>query len=487
MNTQRELIHSAPFVITGEAITEHARLHVLSGQSREAVQLLIEGVEGMTHDDAQSILRGEANLTGRSDDPAGLSVVDADGDCPKLKYYLETFAFQNCGLFKHKGKVYRPAYEIEGLGPDDFDRALKKLGGRQIETEAFLRERIRYYIQPLKAQKVVTIPTNFPTQTVVDLRETTSVEEKIVVWTVRDDVPQWATVHQDKDAALAEFYASRQPDRLGLHSHYLDFYQDPEQLVKLLDSRDYLSDSDESLRKRLLGEKTEGLLKGIREQVAQRAGPVGGAGWLRLAVEKNPVPGEPGVIDHYLDIPKAPFLYWVLQPYDPSELGLCEPWPAISGTGWKCINDSAYHSDWVIGAGLDPENFHKMEEINSSSYALRMELCFKLLKFEFAVLSRSNKPKLEGKVRILKPGETLNKGEIGVIERASVEFDAALRSAAQHDSGLICLTGGPLAHVAVVGREMNVPIIMWDKAGMLHNGARIELNLEKGTIRLDPL
>ena len=487
MNMHRELINAAPFVITGEAITEHARLHVLSGQSKEAEQLLIEGVQGLTHESARSILRGEANLTGRSDDAAGLKVVDAQGDCPTLKYYLETFAFQNCGLFKHKGKVYRPAYEIEGLGPDDFDRALKKLGGRQVETEAFLRERIRHYIQPLKAKKIVTIPANFPTQIVVDLRDTSSVQEKIVVWTLREDVPQWATIHQDKDAALNEFYASRQPDRLGLHSYYLDLYKDPDLLVKLLNSRDYLSDSDESLRKRLIGEKTECLLKGIREQIDQRAGAVGGEGWLRLAVEKDPVPGQPGVVDHYLDIPKAPFLYWALQPYDPSELGLCEPWPAISGTGWKCINDSAYHSDWVIGAGLDPEKFHKLDNINSSSYALRMELCFNLLKFEFAVLSRSNKQKLEGKVRVLKPGETLGKGEIGVIERASVEYDAALRSAAQHDTGLICLRGGPLAHVAVVGREMNVPIIMWDKAGMLHNGARIEINLLQGIIRLDPL
>ena len=125
--------------------------------------------------------------------------------------------------------------------------------------------------------------------------------------------------------------------------------------------------------------------------------------------------------------------------------------------------------------------------MNASSYALRMELCFKLLKFEFAVLSRSTKTKLSGKVRILNPGDVLQKGEIGVIERASVEYDAALRSAAQQDSGLICLTGGPLAHIAVVGREMNVPIIMWDKAKLLNNGARIDLNLENGTIRLDPL
>jgi phosphohistidine swiveling domain-containing protein len=486
MNTQRELSRSAPFVITGEAITEHARLHVLSGQWQEAQKLLTEGVEGMTHDTALSILRGEQNLVGSSEG-TGLELVDTDPNCAKLKYYLETFAFQNCGLLKHEGKVYRPAYEIAGLGPDDFDHALKKLGERKMETEAFLRERIEYYIHPLKGPRLVTLPSKLPTHTLVDLRNEARVEQKIVVWMPREDVPLWAVVHLSREAALKEFYASRQPDQLGLDSYYLDLYEDTETLIKLLNCRAIITDDDETLRERLLAEKTARLLKGIREQIAERAGPVGGEGWMRLAVEKTPIPGESGIAEYYLDVPKAPFLYWALQPYDPAELGLCDPWPAISGSGWKCYGDSAHHSDWVIGAGLNPEDFHKQEDVNSSSYALRMDLCFKLLKFEFAVLSRSTKAKLSGKVRFLNPGDVLQKGEIGVIERASVEYDAALRSAAQHDSGLICLTGGPLAHVAVVGREMNVPIIMWDKANMLSNGARVDLNLEQGTIRLDPL
>jgi phosphohistidine swiveling domain-containing protein len=487
MNTQRELTRSVPFMITGEAITEHARLHVLSGQWQEAQKLLAEGVEGMTHDTALSILRGEYNLVGSSDDDTGLELVDADPNCAKLKYYLDTFAFQNCGLLEHEGKVYRPAYEIVGLGPDDFDHALKKLGEREMETEAFFRERIEYYIHPLKGPRLVTLPSDLLTRTVVDLRNESRVGQKIVVWLPREDVPLWAVVHLHREPALAEFYASRQPDHLGLDSYYLDLYEDADTLVRLLDNRAFITDHDETLRQHLLAEKTERLLKGIREQIAERAGPVGGEGWMRLAVGKTPIPGEVGAAEYYFDIPKAPFLYWALQPYDPAELGLCEPWQAISGSGWKCYGDAPHHTDWVIGAGLDPENFHKQEDVNASSYALRMELCFKLLKFEFAVLSRSSKTKLSGKVRILNPGDVLQKGEIGVIERASVEYDAALRSAAQHDSGLICLTGGPLAHVAVVGREMNVPIIMWDKAKLLSNGARVDLNLERGTIRLDPL
>ena len=487
MNTQREMSRSVPFVISGEAITEHARLHVLSGQWQEAEKLLTKGIDGITHDIALSILRGENNLVGSSDSESGLDLVEANADCPKLKYYLETFAFQNCGLLKQKGKVYRPAYQIAGLGPLDFDHAVKKLGERAIETEEFLRERIRYYTHPIKAKHIITLPAVTPTQTVVDLRDTPSPEDRIVVWTVREDVPLWAKVHTDSGAALNEFYASREPDSLGVDSYYLDFYAEEDKLLKLLNARHVISDADETLRQKLEKESRDQALGAIRAQIAERAGAVGSDGWLRMPVEKSPAAGETGEVEYYLDVPKAPFLYWALQPYDPAELGLCEPWRAISGSGLKCYGDSAVHSDWVVGAGLDPETLYQQEDINASSYALRMELCFKHLKFEFAILSRSDREKLSGKARILKPGETLNKGEIGVIERASVDYDAALRSAAQHKTGLICLTGGPLAHVAVVGREMNVPIVMWDKAHLLHNGARIELNLEQGTIRLDPL
>ena len=43
-----------------------------------------------------------------------------------------------------------------------------------------------------------------------------------------------------------------------------------------------------------------------------------------------------------------------------------------------------------------------------------------------------------------------------------------------------------MAHVVVVGRELDVPIVMWDKAEELWGCHHVYVDTEKGTIHISP-
>ena len=90
----------------------------------------------------------------------------------------------------------------------------------------------------------------------------------------------------------------------------------------------------------------------------------------------------------------------------------------------------------------------------------------------------------QGAVKKLKAGETLNPGEVGVIPHAGPEFEAAMRSATKHGSGLICVTGGRLAHLAVVARESNAILVMWPEAEYLMNGQEVVIDPDARQVRV---
>lgn len=478
----RKPIGTVSFSTTGEYLTDYARGLVLSENWKGGLSIFTDGPDGLNHDIAMAILKGEKALGGCSVN--GFTLDDDSPANPETARYLETFAFQNCGLLNIKSRTYRPAYIIEALGSNDYQYALDRLGREAKGTPEFTKLRALFYVSTLKQEFHVTVPKAEIRDIQVDLRETTSPNEMLVIWEERSFTPAWAVTTNDAMSALSSFLDSRSPMTLGADTSLMDLKRDPEAYYQYLIKKGNLTEKEQDERDELSDLRYAKEIGEIREAVINRAGPQDSDGWIRLHVSSDNVLGESEHIDFYKPIPRAPFLYWALQPYDPSKLGLCEPWSPISRSGFKLQNDDPFHTDWVIGAGYDPEVFYRDDPVNNSSWALRIELCSSMLKFEFSPLSRSTKKSLSGKLRHIKPGETIDTGEIGVIECASIKYDAALRSAAKHGTGLICLTGGPLAHIATVGREMDVPILLWDKARDLRNGSKIYIDLENGTIEL---
>lgn len=484
--TKREKLTEVSFSITGEFLTEHARHMTLSKDWRGAIKLIAEGVDGASMDIALAVLRGEKQFVGEcSRDLNTLDLVEDSKDRPETQGYLKTLAFQNAGLLNVSGKVFRPRWQVEALGPEDFEFASHK--GHMIDSDEFLILRAQYYAGTSKCNYHVTLPKNHDAKAErVDFRDKET-SERIVMWEPYDDYPIWITPHNNIEEAIADFLANRRLDTLGADTEILDLKTDNPDAYKAYLRRGIdLTMEEEEERNDLLSEDEKVYLNELREKIVAQAGPIDGEGWMRMGIfSEDNLWSREGVADSYLMVPKQPFFLWALKNCNPVGFGLIAPWKTVSPSGMKMYNDDALHSDWVIGAGFDPESFYKDHKlINDNAYAVQMDMMIKLMKFEFSVLSKSDKKFVEGRVKVLAPGETLEKGEVGVIASASVEYDAALRSAAMHDSALICMTGGPLAHVAVVGRELNVPIILWDKAGELDQWMKVSIDLVKGTIKV---
>lgn len=68
---------------------------------------------------------------------------------------------------------------------------------------------------------------------------------------------------------------------------------------------------------------------------------------------------------HFIDIPEEPFILWGLRYkkryFIDNEI---YTWAPICKSGYKMINDDPYHSDWIIGANLDIENYYELVDTN---------------------------------------------------------------------------------------------------------------------------
>jgi phosphohistidine swiveling domain-containing protein len=482
--TARTEMKSVAFSICGEWLTDHLRHRVLSNDWRGALNLMIEDIGGCTHEIAYAILKGEKKFVGNSSSEAGVTLADDDINSDAVAGYLETLAFQYSGLLKHEGRVYRPSWRIEALGVEDHKFASEECSAS--DSREFLYWRARYYAGTSGIPYHITLPNSLEATTQrVDMRDEENPAEWIVLWAPCDDYPVWMSPHQDQSKALADYVEHRRIQVNGADTEILDMIRDnPEGYKSFLRKDRDLCWDDYAARDELLAKEYEEGVAELRSKIVAQAGPIDGDGWMRLPVFKEASSRHyDATPDSYVQVPKAPFLLWSLGDVRAEAFGVAPEWTRVSPPGMKMMNDNAYHNDWVIGAGFNPENFYAAQkDVSDSSYVLRQKLARELMNFEFAVLSKSSKASVHGKVKRLEPGETLNKGQIGVIAHAGVQFDAALRSAAKHGCAIICITGGPLAHMATVGRELDVPIIMWDKAVELRDYMDVWIDMNKGTI-----
>jgi phosphohistidine swiveling domain-containing protein len=469
------------FGIDGGAIAEHARLMVLSKDWRGALKLLTNHIP---FNAALGILTGERDITGCSEDNS-LKVGAADQTCDEISGYLHTLAFQNAGLYRDGDNVYQPQYCIDVLGEYDFDK-LKGLA-EQCEwfDDQFLKARIQHYAGG-GMTNFVTFPVDHANTRVIDFRRAKAPQDMAIIWKQISDYPLWVEPLNDPYEAIKAFMDVRRLEHTGAwfegegdaYLHYLET------------TRNLLTDEEYETRNQLSDARYAEQLAMMRAEIEDQAGPKDGDGWIRLPLMDNPGlwTGDDDdemlmKVERYLSVPKLPFYHWALSNVPGVELGVHQKWNRVSPLGMKTTNDDMYHSDWVIGAGLDPRTFYSNEKmVDSSSYFMRSKIVFTETSFEFIPLSRSEKKSVRGKIKILKPGETLEKGQIGVCETAGVEYHNALISAAKNGCALICKTGGRLAHLAIVGREMDVPVILWDKAHLLTQFHEVNINLHNGQI-----
>lgn len=166
-------------------------------------------------------------------------------------------------------------------------------------------------------------------------------------------------------------------------------------------------------------------------------------------------------------VPRAPFWNWALRRTKFADVTPMM-WVQVSASGLKMPIDDPYHTDWMLGAGLDLERDHLIGSVASEAAELeRYRLQKRLGDFEFTVLVDNGS--VTGTI-----GE-----EIVVVPDLSVDHVDKVTNA----RAVITAKGGALAHIALLGTERGVTIVR-DPAALTRwpVGTVITIDPHSGTI-----
>ncbi len=92
-------------------------------------------------------------------------------------------------------------------------------------------------------------------------------------------------------------------------------------------------------------------IEAIRTAVRAQADAAGPEGWLSIPVAKSI--SETG----QLRVPRGAFEHWSV--WRAGGEHLAAPWSRVSPTGIKQGADDPYHTDWMLGAGLHPQDMRR--------------------------------------------------------------------------------------------------------------------------------
>jgi len=193
-------------------------------------------------------------------------------------------------------------------------------------------------------------------------------------------------------------------------------------------------------------------------------------------------------------VPKAPLIAWASR----RRLGLPMPNPEDPAATWipvcprdlKLENDDPFHSDWMVGTEpsfpLELWYDHwspRGAAFEAAAFELLARLQDELLGFEVAVLS--GRGSAEGPVVHPGPDQEVPPGSIVVIPHCGAEYFIPAVAAARGGGAVIAERGGRMSHLAVVGLEHGLRILLDPQARTKYPpGAMVRVDADHGRLRL---
>lgn len=428
----------AAFSISGEFLTELAREHVTNGEPQRALHFLTDSLEGISADQAASLLQGKTRLTGNSAS-GDIELVDEDPEDPQVREYAERLERQWRGIFRYNNKLYRPYAEVTVWNRDDWHFSLQVSAGQfgHVHTVGNQKDwkliRSAFYAEdPANDLVVATADSIF------------------LCSYLAAEPPYWVHISTEPPEVFVRDYARK----YGLPETGAE--TQPSDLAPVLHGISVTAKRNEPSQEELEedAEAYDERLRGYADRVLEQADA--GAGYLELSVS-----GVEGAAPRLFKVPKAPFLHWAFRGVDCERFGVELPaWSPVCPQGLKMGADDPHHTDWLLGAGLDLDDAYGTDSpVASAAYALLHKLRTEQLRTECSVLT--GKGSAYGTVVRPQPGERVPAGSIAVIPFAGPQYQAALESACVNGQGaVLCETGGRLAHLVLVGRELDARIVM---------------------------
>lgn len=462
---------SLHFSISGESLTKHVRELVLEGNWRHAVSTLVDGLEGMTHDLALAVLKGDKRLAGKDED-----LHDEDESSEIRKSLQAEYAEALLGnTLCWGGKHYRAYALVTELGPDVLFMAQRHY------EEYGMRGHLRRGPVNLTDQQAFDVEQalQYANNTHLDIAfPVHDADRKFVAWvllaedTAAADLPLWMTpnrsIEQLAKNGRYDLPIRRYEEPMTVASNTSSQTDEPLSAAPARKPEQPSDLTDEQLE----GEYTK-FIEGIRQRISVFADNDAEFGWHEFKFHHE----ESGCYVT-LKAPKRALMAFALS--RTSAKHLAPTYTPFSPMGMKLGVDSPLHTDVWLGCGLDIDN--TVYDHNNLNHAAFMEMMFEmqktLLGYEFQVLTSGGLTEVQG--RIVGPdARYIGPEDILLVPHAGVEFDLPAREAC----AVICETGGKLAHLVTVCREDNKPIVrVPDALTILQPGMRVTLDLQKGKL-----
>lgn len=419
--------HQVHFTVDGGGITDLARNLMLSERPDAAWRIIAHGLIGEgSHETAEGVLSGTLRLVNAEDDALG---VEKDDDAER---YLRDLKYIYAGRIRMDGTWYRPCAVIEHYGPKSAGWASKSIPPREARDQdhpgRVLRRwsdrRAEFFCD--RGERVI-------------LSES---ERNYVVWETCGERPFWWDPNLTPEAAITEAReAGRRFEVRGENVsndtiiEAIEEEDDPE--PEELDALRALANEARAIKRQA---DYEAHCREIGEKVRKQAGN----DTFKLTVPatdgsdfREPTP------ERVITVPRAPFWCWALGRAK-SLNHLMPEWETVSASGLKLPLDNPYHSDWMLGAGLDLcKDYGVNNPVTQASWDEMHRIQRMLGDYEVTVL-------VDGGL----VSGTVGK-EIAVLPNLSQKYtEVAMQSKA-----IIAERGGALAHLSVVGMEMGLTVV----------------------------
>ena len=512
---------SVSFSVAGEHLTDRARDLVLSDEYEQAEYFLMESLHGMSPVIACQILSGEKRLSGISNSAEGICLEED----PDSADYQEEVAYiyegrqrlQNHGAYSWWRPVAYWRWGPKALRACNLDMDTSRFSsGRQVQPE--IRTHYRLWVEHNGGPGEIVRSISWDEEISKEIEGALISGAVLVYFEPCDAPPPWLKSKARRQSLASSFCDALKTGRVQPrqwkyestslamgHEHPNGIVGTPERRLSQvnppilappalsIEEEDEwpiwdgtgaapappprIIGVDEAMATLLDQEVSEERIAHATEQIRCQADD---SGWMEFPWG-----------DQTLKVPKGAFECWALRRTLDREDAT--PWKVISGEAWKQLGDDPYHTDWMLGAGLDLSVWQTDETLQEAAYdalqALQHRNISELPDDEIeedydthkAAILVAPMTTVVGQVwhglPECGPPENLR---IAVIPNLGPQYTEALEA-----SLVISEAGGKLAHLSQIGRERGVPILRLAKAcEKLPEGTWIRVEVGSGIIEV---
>lgn len=451
------------FKITGEYLTEHYRTICLEGRWNEAKQGLLESLGGVLESQPyiDKLLAGDMKLEGEARIGTEDPIYFKNDNNIEYKQQLSEVYMKNT-IYKDN-KFYKLIACINTIkkSDNDYDIASRvKIYLPDATVHMFINEEL-FVLKEISSNDI-------PGFLISIMKEENYISKNIKI--ITDNVRTFGIIEDEiltypdsqKEHLLNIIAYNKAPNMFN--THYLDTLSYKE--AEYISNEDYFRDEVYArtyMIEEIKSRNFKNYISELRGKIIAAANENGG--FMEIGNEET----------SKFNVPKYAFLNWAFSiGHYKNMKNFIPEWKTISPSGLKCNGDSPYHSDFVIGAGFEPDEFYDNQNLVNASYAS----VYKIKGLEMLTLSGSGLFKKE-QIFIANKDTAIEDcvNKVIVIENADVEMFEIAKVAKL----IIVQNGGPGSHLVINSKEYNLNVIMIRNALQLNDKLYYDFDLDNET------